>query len=142
MLSGVVQVTLNKQLFQNGVIMRIASLFIPCCGNWRTVNKLFYMAALTEPNGFTVNPEYPGWASLGETAAVQLREVLSTGACTIIMAKGQNVIQESLMLLPVLNNIHCALFVKVFKYACCQYGKCCKNEPILNALVLLLRRAR
>lgn len=45
------------------------------------------------------------------------REVLSTGACTIIMAKGQNVIQESLMLLPVLNNIHCALFVsQVFKH--------------------------
>jgi len=25
------------------------------------------MAALTETNGFTVNPEYPGWGSLGET---------------------------------------------------------------------------
>jgi len=56
------------------------------------------------------------------------------------MAKGQNVIQESLMLLPVLNNIHCAHFVKVFKHVVSACGKFCKNEQmhmILDALVLL-----
>lgn len=64
------------------------------------------------------------------------REVLSTGACTIIMAKGQNVIQESLMLLPVLNNIHCALFVKGFKHVV-SMGSAARNEQmhmILDAL--------
>lgn len=42
------------------------------------------------------------------------REVLSTGACTIIMAKGQNVIQESLKLLPVL-----ITFIVPFLWAKC-----------------------